>query len=163
MITADVQRSVYGRIEELPSGSIPPPYRVHRPLIEGVTTGPVMTNAKAGKSCMNWIACCSGEEFINTRTGKTLDNRNSRLCKRSMFAQYLQLCIKFDNGKNASLFANSYQTFKDAATLYQKIRETLFEFLEKSGRGKWVQKPKELNCFFLDDDDDDTLEELWPQ
>lgn len=136
----------------LEKDQIPPPYRVHNPFIEGVTNSKIVTNVKAGKSCMNWVVCDPKVEFINTKTGKTIDEKLSRLCKFNLFSQFVNVFSLFTGVKLSSLSLISCQAFKEKAVQYQEIKKNVFEFLEKNGRGKWLRKPKELNFFFLKND-----------
>ena len=152
-VAANVERALYGRVSDFADDQIvSPPFRVHNPHIEGISDSQTPTNVKAGKSCMNWVICDPEVEFVNTKTGKTLDDKPSRICKMSLFIKFVNIFSHFSNVKRSTVSIVSYETFKEKSQTYQQIKRALFEFLEKNGRGKWVRKPREINSFGLNED-----------
>ena len=142
-------RALYGRVANLGTDRIPHPYQVFQPFIEGISGGKIVINVKPGKSCMNWVIGESSVEFINTKTGRTSEEKISRLCKANIFIKFMDVFSLFGNLDRETTSKISYKAYKESATKYLQIKQTLFEYLEKSGRGKWVQKPEELDLFFI--------------
>ena len=154
-IAAKVQKVLCDRIKNLGIDQVPLPYRIHKPVIEGTigTKIPRPQNMRTVKYCMNWVICNPDVEFVDKETGKTKEGELSRLCKFNMFIRFMNtLGLISNRGKTPSKRFFSYQTFKEKASTYQRIKKMFYIFLEENGYGKWVQKPKELGLFFLKDE-----------
>lgn len=126
---------------------VPPPYRINKPFIEGISNSKIATNVKPGKSCMNWVVSDPIVEFINTKTGKTCDEKLSRLCKLSLFKRYLEVSTLMKKIDLSVVPHLVYRNCKELCQVYQQVKKLVFDDLENSARGKWIAKPKELNDF----------------
>lgn len=146
LFAGNIARALYGRLS-LPEETVPLPYRINKPFIEGISNSKIATNVKPGKSCMNWVASEPIVEFINTKTGKTCDEKLSRLCKLSLFKRYLEVSTLMKKVDPLVVPHLVYRNCKEHCQLFQQVKKLVFDDLENSARGKWIAKPKELNEF----------------
>jgi hypothetical protein len=144
-------RALYGRVANLGTDQVSHPYQVYQPFIEGISDSKIVINVKPGKSCMNWVIGESDVEFINTKTGKTSEEEDSRLCKANIFSKFMAAFNLFGNLEGGTTSTISYHAYKESASQYQQLKQVLLDYLENNGRGKWVQKPQELDLFFVKD------------
>lgn len=142
----NMSRALYGRLT-MSDDEVPPPYRINRPFVEGISNSKIATNVKPGKACMNWVASEPVVEFINMKTGKTGSEQVSRLCKLSLFRRYLQISTLLKKMDAAVVPHLVYRSCKEHCQAYQQVKKMLFDDLENSCRGKWLVKPRELNDF----------------
>lgn len=90
-------------------------------------------------------------EIINGKLGKTIDNKSSRLCKRELAKDYINLCHITNNlstlTKNeTSLF---YDLLKSVNENYINAKQSLILSFKFNNFGTWVHKPEELKSFEL--------------
>ncbi|CAG0918860.1 unnamed protein product [Notodromas monacha] len=108
--------------------------------------------AKSVNQSINWFSGCDKMEILNGVNGKTLSEAGggkqsiSRLCKSSIFAQWIALSIAATGVKKQE---NLYADAKAAATDYQEAKKAANSSLETGGFSSWVSKPLEIDSFAL--------------
>ena len=146
-----LSRAVYGRFGEEPE--VPPPYRLNRPLLSGISNPESRQPGKAPNFSCNWMAGDQGLEVIQTTTGKREDNRPSRLCKYEMFRLYREHVRSLPEFERPPNVPNVYCDAKMTASDYQQAKQAVTKAFEKVGLGTWTKKPMEQDTFMAGDDD----------
>jgi len=90
-------------------------------------------------------------EVIIGKCGKTIDNKLSRICKRELGTQYINLCHLTNNlsilpDDQTKIF---YDALKNINKDYITVKNLLKLAFKISNFGTWVQKPEEIKTFEL--------------
>ncbi|XP_049883238.1 double-stranded RNA-specific editase Adar isoform X2 [Pectinophora gossypiella] len=151
-------RALCGRIESY-IALLPPPFRLHRPLLARAASTEARTPARAPSFSVCWAATTPAPEVINATTGKLESGQPSLLCKQSMFARWQYLYDKipplaqegeFEVDQSAlpsSLDNLLYNEAKMLCPAYQAAKDRLIEAFEKAKLGRWIKKPIEQDQF----------------
>ncbi|XP_068625912.1 double-stranded RNA-specific editase Adar [Battus philenor] len=154
-------RAICGRIENYIS-SLPPPYRLHRPMLARAASTEARTPARAPSFSVCWSCTSPAPEVVNATTGKLENGQPSLLCKQSMFARWQYLVTKlpllpqesepglFTTAALTDLQNMPYNEAKKLVTTYQEAKECLMESFEKANLGRWIKKPIEQDHFVCD-------------
>ncbi|KAJ0169766.1 hypothetical protein K1T71_014372 [Dendrolimus kikuchii] len=159
-------RAICGRIEAHIS-SLPPPFRLHRPMLARAASMEARTPARAPAFCVSWCATTPTPEFMNAITGKLECGQPSLLCKQSMFARWQYLVKRLPHlpeetheettiAEAPSYSENMlYNEAKQLCPVYQTAKERLLEAFEKGKLGRWIKKPLEQDQFVCELTDPD--------
>lgn len=101
--------------------------------------------------CVNWIKS-DKVEIIEGKTGRTIENEPSRLCKSAFAKEYIKLCYA-TNSLSAITKNNRvvfYDYLKSTNTNYLAAKKSLMLAFKLSAFGTWVKKPEELVTFEVD-------------
>lgn len=145
-------RAVYGRVMETIQG-LPPPYRLHLPMMNLVSSPEVRQPGKAPNFSVNWTVGGNDPEVINATTGKNDLSIMSRLAKRALFMRFRKLYgvldkqVFLEDGTNTM----QYSSMKQAAKDYQLAKDQLGSAFLKANLGLWMKKPIEQDEFFVTD------------
>ena len=157
-----LSRAVYNRVSGI--SGLPDPFTVNLPLLLGCSNPPKRTLAKASSNSINWTWGDSSVEILNSRTGKTVVESPSRVCKNSLFDSFLKLWNPLMKSKrcNSQLgdtsedlqsdriqSAYTYQDVKKMAFDYQVAKEKFYQHYEKVVGSTWIKKPPEQDQFKL--------------
>lgn len=90
-------------------------------------------------------------EIIKGKIGRTIENKLSRVCKRELANQFINLC---HGTNNLSTLTNNqtnifYDSLKNMNTDYVTAKMSLMSAFKLSNFGIWVKKPEELKTFEL--------------
>lgn len=141
---------MYGRVDNPLLEKLPKPFRLNKPLIEGITNSKIVINVKPGKSCMNWVISEPTVEFIKTKTGKTFEDTVSRLSKLELFKRFLDIFGIFKSIELPKASFISYHAYKESSENYQRAKTIFFQALENNSRGQWIRKSKEPDLFCIE-------------
>ena len=140
------------------------PFTVNLPLLLGCSNPPKRTLAKASSNSINWTWGDSSVEILNSRTGKTVVESPSRVCKNSLFDSFLKLWNPLMKSKRCNCqlgdtsedlqsdriqSAYTYQDVKKMAFDYQVAKEKFYQHYEKVVGSTWIKKPPEQDQFKL--------------
>ncbi|XP_050359438.1 double-stranded RNA-specific editase Adar [Nymphalis io] len=150
-------RAICGRIESSIS-ALPPPYRLHRPLLARAASTEARTPARAPSFSVCWSITSPYPEIINATTGKLENGHPSLLCKQSMFArwQYLVRRLPLLPQDPAGPYLPPlpqdmdhllYDEAKNLCTTYQVAKQCLTDAFEQAQLGRWIKKPIEQDQF----------------
>lgn len=122
-------------------------YRVHEPQLRGYSILPCRTNPQTLYS-VNWLKN-EGIEIVNGKTGRTVCNKLSRICKRELAKDFIKLCISTNT---QSIYINNqintfYDSLKKKNENYINANQSLVVAFKLSNFGTWVTKPEELKTF----------------
>ncbi|CAG4936351.1 unnamed protein product [Parnassius apollo] len=157
----DTTKAICGRIENYIS-SLPPPFRLQRPMLARAASTEARTPARAPSFSVCWSCTSPVPEIVNATTGKLENGQPSLLCKQSMFARWQYLVTRLpllpqetetcvDNKSEPLDLENlPYNEAKQLCTTYQVAKECLVEAFEKANLGRWVKKPIEQDNFVCD-------------
>lgn len=88
-------------------------------------------------------------EIVIGSTGRTIDNKLSRLCKSELAKDYINLCSATNN--LSTLIKNNekiyYDSLKNTNKDYLTAKQTLISAFKLSKFGTWIQKPEEITTF----------------
>lgn len=141
-------RAVCGRIETSIQG-LPPPYFLNKPKFALVTSTETRNQIKAPNFGINWTCSQRTVEVVNSLTGKTVNNKVSRLTKQMFFVRYGDLIKKLPNLQNYRSIASDYSETKQASRDYQIAKRELFDAFRREDLGSWLKKPIEQDNFNL--------------
>nr|XP_026494112.1 double-stranded RNA-specific editase Adar-like [Vanessa tameamea]XP_026494113.1 double-stranded RNA-specific editase Adar-like [Vanessa tameamea] len=150
-------RAICGRIEGCIS-ALPPPYRLHRPLLARAASTEARTPARAPSFSVCWSITSPYPEIINATTGKLENGHPSLLCKQSMFArwQYLVRRLPLLPQDPAGPYLPPlpqdmdhllYDEAKNLCSTYQVAKRCLTDAFEQAQLGRWIKKPIEQDQF----------------
>ena len=157
-----LSRAVYNRVSGI--FGLPDPFTVNLPLLLGCSNPPKRTLAKAFSNSINWTWGNSSVEILNSRTGKTVVESPSRVCKNSLFDSFLKLWNPLMKSKqcNSQLGDTSEDLQSDriqsAYTIRMSRRWLLTTRLPKKSStntyekvvgSTWIKKPPEQDQFKL--------------
>lgn len=92
---------------------------------------------------------------MNGRTGRTVCNKLSRICKRELAKNFINLCIATNT---QYIYTNNqintfYDSLKKKNENYLTANQSLVVALKLSNFGTWVTKPEELKTFKININD----------
>lgn len=137
--------AVCGRIETAIQG-LPPPYYLNKPKFALVTSTETRNQIKAPNFGINWTISQGTVEVVNSLTGKTVNNKISRLTKQVFFVRYANLIKQLRIPRS---IAGDYSEAKQAAREYQIAKRELFDAFRREDLGSWLKKPIEQDNFNL--------------
>ena len=145
-------RAVYTRVKMI--SDLPHHYMVKCPrLCNGSSLQPLCHIRKSPKSSLNWYSDKDAHlETVDCQTGRQSQVRRSRLCKHSLFQDFLQLWDKLvpdgtETGEYLQMY--SYGQVKSLATDYQKAKEKLFNCYRSHCGSHWIKKPHQQDDFTI--------------
>ncbi|KAI8427173.1 hypothetical protein MSG28_014785 [Choristoneura fumiferana] len=155
-----LRRAICGRIENHLQ-SLPPPFRLQRPLLARAASTEARTPARAPSFSVCWASTEPLPEVINATTGKLESGQPSLLCKQSMFARWQHLVTRLpllpqdpESAEPAGLpdkpDALLYNEAKQLCPAYQVAKERLIEAFDKAKLGRWIKKPIEQDQFICE-------------
>lgn len=140
--------AVCGRIEAAIQG-LPPPYCLNKPKFALVTSTETRNQIKAPNFGINWSISQKSVEVVNSLTGKTINNKISRLSKQTFFMRYAALIKQLPNLSIARTITGDYSETKRSVRDYQMAKRELFEAFRREDLGNWLKKPMEQDEFHL--------------
>lgn len=140
--------AVCGRIETSIQG-LPPPYFLNKPKFALVTSTETRNQIKAPNFGINWTISQRTVEVVNSLTGKTVNNKVSRLTKQVFFGRYANLIKQLPNLRIPRSITGDYSETKQAAREYQIAKRELFDAFRREDLGSWLKKPIEQDNFNL--------------
>lgn len=154
-----LSRAVFNRVLE---PGVPAPYRLHRPMLSGISNPESRQPGKAPSFSINWLIGEPAMEIVATMQGKTEQGVPSRVCKYQMFAKYASLVrkglpkIQYEGEETGGMVKPApgdfvYGEEKERSKRYQQAKKALFKSFDKSGLGTWMEKPLEQDLFHLDE------------
>ncbi|XP_031625540.1 double-stranded RNA-specific editase Adar isoform X2 [Contarinia nasturtii] len=141
-------RAVCGRIETSIQG-LPPPYFLNKPKFALVTSTETRNQIKAPNFGINWTFSQRTVEVVNSLTGKTVNNKVSRLTKQVFFTRFANLIKQLPNLRGPRSIAGDYRETKQTARDYQIAKRELFDAFRREDLGSWLKKPIEQDNFGL--------------
>lgn len=141
-------RAVCGRIETSIQG-LPPPYFLNKPKFALVTSTETRNQIKAPNFGINWTISQRTVEVVNSLTGKTVNNKVSRLTKQVFFGRYANLIKQLPNLRIQRSISGDYSETKLTARDYQIAKRELFDAFRREDLGSWLKKPIEQDNFNL--------------
>ena len=148
-----VERALHGRLG--PALPLPPPHQARHPALLATTSPEARQATKAQECSTNWVVARGGPELVVASTGRTTTGPVSRLCKRALLANFVNL-VALPGAREAArtpfLSSNlhlqgSYGEVKKGAVGFQEAKRQLVRRLEEMGGGRWVGKPEEQDSF----------------
>lgn len=139
-------RAVCGRIETAIQG-LPPPYFLNKPKFALVTSTETRNQIKAPNFGINWTISSRTVEVVNSLTGKTVNNKVSRLTKQLFFSRYANLIKQLPNLRIPRTITGDYSEVKLTARDYQVAKRELFDAFRREDLGSWLKKPIEQDNF----------------
>ncbi|XP_026318355.1 double-stranded RNA-specific editase Adar isoform X2 [Hyposmocoma kahamanoa] len=154
-------RALCGRIEAYIT-SLPPPFRLVRPLLARAASTEARTPARAPSFSVCWCSTTPRmTEVLNATTGKLESGQPSLLCKQSMFARWqyitkrlspLEQTIDIEMDEEAATMPSNldsllYNEAKERCHTYQAAKDRLIEAFERAKLGRWIKKPIEQDQF----------------
>jgi len=150
-------RAVAGRVQSTMSG-LPPPFRLHIPRLNLVSSPEVRQPGKAPNYSVNWTHGLEAPEVIDTMKGKEQDKGTaSRLAKVAMFRRWINL-VRAGNLKpiaaagdqiDASNEDIEYGEAKESMKAFQAAKAQMYLAFKKAELGAWVKKPIEQDQFTI--------------
>lgn len=137
-----------GRIENSVQG-LPPPYILNKPKFALVTSTETRNQIKAPNFGINWTQTQRAVEVVNSLTGKTVNNKISRLTKQVFFNRYANLIKQLPNLRIPRSIAGDYSEMKRSAADYQMAKRELFDAFRREDLGSWLKKPMEQDNFSI--------------
>lgn len=137
-----------GRIETSIQG-LPPPYFLNKPKFALVTSTETRNQIKAPNFGINWTISQRTVEVVNSLTGKTVNNKVSRLTKQIFFMRYGNLIKQLPNLRIPRSISGDYSEAKQSARDYQVAKRELFDAFRREDLGSWLKKPIEQDNFSL--------------
>lgn len=143
-------RAVCGRVEAaLQGGPLPSPhYQLNRPKLALVTSSEQRNQLKAPNFSVNWSCGDEEVEIINSVTGKTLQSKVSRICKKMFLGRFMDVVQKLRATPPTA--HSDYGELKAAVQDYQDVKEGLYKALQREDLGNWLKKPVEQDQFTLE-------------
>jgi len=151
-------RAVVGRIQATMSG-LPPPYRLHVPRLNLVSSPEVRMPGKAPNYSVNWTQGCELPEVIDTMKGKEQDKGSaSRLAKVVLFRRWMGLLrsgivTPVNRAEAANIKASGegieYADAKMNMKAFQEAKSQMNQAFKKAELGAWVKKPIEQDQFMI--------------
>ncbi|MFT7812287.1 double-stranded RNA-specific editase B2-like [Arapaima gigas] len=133
-------------------GHLPTPYHPNRPLLACLGHGRLYQPGKSPGSSVNWTVGDAQPEVLNATTGTRIASGSpSRLCKRALFTRWARLVHKL-SASGAGPWESTpllYCQAKQAAEVYQAVKQRWVSALQEVGLGTWVKKPPEQDHFLL--------------
>lgn len=140
--------AVCGRIEASIQG-LPPPYFLNKPKLAEVTSTETRNQIKAPNFGINWSINQQSVEVVNSLTGKTVQNKISRLTKHVFFMRYANLIKQLPNIRILRNITDDYSELKASSRDYQMAKRELFDAFRREDLGSWLEKPIEQDAFPL--------------
>lgn len=140
--------AVCGRIENSVQG-LPPPYILNKPKFALVTSTEPRNQIKAPNFGINWSHSQQNVEVVNSLTGKTVNNKISRLTKQVFFNRYANLIKQLPNLSIPRSIVGDYSETKRAAGDYQMAKREMFDAFRREDLGSWLKKPLEQDNFSI--------------
>ena len=148
-------RAVYTRVKMI--SDLPHHYMVKCPtLCDGSPLQPLchITPKKSSKLSLNWYNDKDAHlEAVDCQTGRQSSQvRRSRLCKHSLFQDFVQLWDKLiPDGTETTAYLReySYGQVKSLATDYQVAKEKLFNCYRLQCGSHWIKKPHQQDDFTI--------------
>lgn len=150
-------RAVVGRIQPTMEGLLPP-YRLHVPRLNLVSSPEVRQPGKAPNYSVNWIQGCEFPEVIDTMKGKEQDKGSaSRLAKVVLFRRWMALykggVVTPVEGAAVKMEASGeemeYGEAKQSMKAFQQAKTQMNKAFKKAELGMWVKKPIEQDQFMI--------------
>lgn len=89
-------------------------------------------------------------EVVNSLTGKTINNKISRLTKQTFFVRYANLVAQLPDISIAKrTITTDYRETKLSVRDYQIAKRELFDAFRREDLGNWLKKPMEQDEFHL--------------
>lgn len=110
--------AVAGRIENAIQG-LPPPFCLNKPKFALVTSAETRNQVKAPNFGINWTYGQQTVEVVNSLTGKTMDNKVSRLAKQVFFQRYAYVIKQLPNIQVTRNVTTDYGETKQIVRDYQ--------------------------------------------
>ncbi|KAF0300570.1 Double-stranded RNA-specific editase 1 [Amphibalanus amphitrite] len=145
-------RAIGGRIGPTAQG-LPPPFRLHTPLLAATSSPEVRQPGKAPNYSINWTCDQPAAEVINAMTGKNEAGQASRLCKRYLFVRFRRLVGRLRPITETLGPAEADRDYGDVKRLNQPYTAALgclVEAFQRAELGNWVKKPIEQDMFRVD-------------
>lgn len=140
--------AVCGRIETSIQG-LPPPFILNKPKLAEVTSTETRNQIKAPNFGINWCISQRTVEVVNSLTGKTVQNKISRLTKQMFFMRYGNLIKQLPNLRISRNINGDYSETKAASRDYQTAKRELFDAFRREDLGSWLKKPIEQDNFTM--------------
>ncbi|ESO86787.1 hypothetical protein LOTGIDRAFT_128560 [Lottia gigantea] len=144
-----LSRAVYSRIENIKNLIMP--FRLNRPFLSGINSPESRLPGKAPSFSVSWCVGDPELEVVNATTGKTENSEPPKVCKASLFKEFLKLYGKIPS-YTVTTDINQVRCYLDAKKLvldYQSAKMNMMKAFQLSGLGVWVQKPEEQDQFEL--------------
>lgn len=129
---------------------LPDPYKFNVPKLYQTTKQTVdTTTIGMSNYSSNWNMPSYSVELISGTTGKVLEDEKvySRLSKRAFFVRYWRLGKDLAYNDMKVPANMNYTISKQRSAAYQQAKQTFLDACEKSGLGKWVTKPYNIDNF----------------
>ncbi|XP_077177926.1 double-stranded RNA-specific adenosine deaminase isoform X2 [Paroedura picta] len=130
---------------------LPEPYCVNHPEVGRVSVyDSARQTGKTKESSVNWCLPDDTDVEVLDGTKGKVDGPKldvSRVSKRNLFLLFHELCAK--TGREGLQKLTVYSEAKEAATAYQRAKQSFFWAVEEMGYGSWICKPQEEKAFSL--------------
>ncbi|XP_050407486.1 double-stranded RNA-specific editase 1 isoform X2 [Patella vulgata] len=145
-----LSRAVYSRIGTITNLDLP--FRLNRPFLSGISNPESRLPGKAPSFSISWCVGDPELEVVNATTGKTESVEPPKVCKASLFKQFLKLYGKLPSYyvQSGDAQAKCYSDAKKMVTDYQTAKMNMIKAFQQAGLGVWVQKPDEQDQFEVD-------------
>lgn len=87
--------------------------------------------------------------MVNSLTGKTINNKISRLTKQVFFNRYANLIKQLPSLCISRTVTGDYSETKRSAHDYQIAKRELFDAFKREDLGSWLKKPLEQDIFSI--------------
>lgn len=115
-----------------------------------VTSTETRNQIKAPNFGINWTHGQKSVEVVNSLTGKTINNKISRLTKQTFFVRYANLTAQLpDIPITRRTITADYRESKLSVRDYQIAKRELFDAFRREDLGNWLKKPMEQDEFHL--------------
>lgn len=122
---------------------------LNKPKFALVTSTETRNQIKAPNFGINWTISQKSVEVVNSLTGKTVNNKISRLTKQVFFIRFANLIKQLPNIRIPRTITGDYGETKAMARDYQTAKRELFEAFRREDLGNWLKKPMEQDEFHL--------------
>ncbi|XP_059099061.1 double-stranded RNA-specific editase 1-like isoform X2 [Tigriopus californicus] len=147
-----LHRALVGRIQKQLVG-LPPPYRLHNPKMNLLSSTESRQAGRAPNYSMNWTIGSKEPEIVDAMKGTVQESAlPSRLSKMSLFKRWQSVWKEHHKASQSSNLNESvehYRSAKNLAIQYQNAKRQLLQAFVKAELGCWVQKPVEQDDFRL--------------
>lgn len=121
---------------------------MNKPKFALVTSTETRNQIKAPNFGINYIHD-QPVEVVNSLTGKTVNNKISRLTKQVFFVRFANLIKQLPNIRIPRTITGDYGETKAMARDYQAAKRELFDAFRREDLGNWLKKPMEQDLFHL--------------
>lgn len=152
----DLERALLSRTDGVES-CIAAPFVRNRPNIHYPEQYSERYSSKTprnrGNISINWYCGSQKMEVIDPEVGKCHGGIESRLSKRSLCKEFIELASLVSTTRHHSISwsnePSAYYDEKQSAVEYQMLKGKFQHQLEENGLGHWIKKPKDLDVFML--------------